>query len=191
LPDDEITTRRGVPVTTVPRTLLDLATVLPSDRVEQAINEAEVQRLGNALPIAALLARYPRRRGVAVARTILDGARIGSTITRSELEDRFRAFLIHRRLPVPEVNTSMRIGDGWVECDFVWRAQRLIAELDGHAFHVTAADYERDRARDRALSVAGWRVVRITWRQLQDDSARLAADLRWLLGLRASPNDSR
>ena len=183
LPDDEITTRRGIPVTTVPRTLLDLAAALPRHQVEHAINEAQVQRLGDPIPLAALLARYPRRRGVAVARAILDDARIGSTITRSELEERFSTFLLHHGLPWPEINANIGFGDGSVECDFVWRAQSLIAELDGHAFHATAADYERDRARDRALSVAGWRVVRITWRQLQDDSARLAADLRRLLGL--------
>jgi very-short-patch-repair endonuclease len=181
LPDDETTTRRGIAVTTVPRTLLDLAAVLPSDRVERAINEAEVQRLGDPLSLAVLLARYRRRRGVAVARAILDDVRIGATITRSELEEHFLAFLVRHRLPRPQVNATIRTDHRAIECDFAWRAQSLIAELDGHAFHSTATDYERDRARDRALSVAGWRVVRITWRQLHDDSARLAADLRRLL----------
>jgi very-short-patch-repair endonuclease len=164
-------------VTTVPRTLLDLAAVLPPHQVARAINEAEVQRLADPVPLVALLARYPRRRGVAVARAVLDEASIGSTITRSELEEGFHAFLIHHDLPRPEVNANVRIGDRLIECDFAWPAQGLIAELDGHAFHVTTAAYERDRARDRALSVAGWRVVRITWRQLRDDAVGLAADM--------------
>jgi very-short-patch-repair endonuclease len=187
---DEVTIVGGIPVTTVPRTLLDLAAVLPRHQVERAINEAEVRRLDDPLPLAALLARYPRRRGVAVVRAILDGTRIGSTITRSELEEGFLEFLIHHRLPWPEVNATIRIGDRSIECDFAWRAQRMIAELDGHAFHATAAAFERDRARDRRLSVAGWRVVRITWRQLCGDALALAADLRRLLGLGASANDS-
>ena len=69
----------------------------------------------------------------------------------------------------------------WIEGDCVWLPQRVIAELDGHAFHATAAAFERDRSRDRVLQAAGWRVVRITWRQLHDDSAALVADLRGLL----------
>jgi very-short-patch-repair endonuclease len=120
---------------------------------------------------------------VAVARAILEDARIGSTITRSELEERFLAFLIHHRLPRPEVNANIRTGDRSIECDFAWRGQGLIAELDGHAFHATTVAYERDRARDRVLSVAGWRVVRITWHQLHEDASRLATDLRRLLGV--------
>jgi very-short-patch-repair endonuclease len=189
LPHDEVTVVGGIPVTTVSRTLLDLAGVLPRHQVERAINEAEVRRLGDPLPLAALLARYPRRRGVAVARAILDDGGIGSTIMRSELEERFHAFLSDHGLPRPEANATIRIGDRSIECDFAWRAWSLIAELDGHAFHATTAAYERDRARDRALSVAGWRVVRITWRQLHDDAVALAADLRSLLRLWPTAGD--
>ena len=108
---------------------------------------------------------------------------------RSELEERFHAFLTDHRLPRPEANATIRIGDRSIECDFAWRARSLIAELDGHAFHATTAAYERDRARDRALSVAGWRVVRITWRQLHHDAVALAADLRSLLRLWPSAGD--
>jgi len=64
------------------------------------------------------------------------------------------------------------------------RAQRLVAELDGHASHGTSAAYERDRARDRVLNAAEWRVVRITWRQLHREPEAVAADLRALLGAR-------
>ena len=84
-----------------------------------------MQRLGDPVPLAALLARHPRRRGVAVARAILEDARIGSTIMRSELEERFLAFLIHHRLPRPEVNANIRTGDRSIECDFAWRARGL------------------------------------------------------------------
>jgi very-short-patch-repair endonuclease len=63
--------------------------------------------------------------------------------------------------------------------------ERLIVELDGLAFHAPARAFERDRVRDRALSVAGWRVVRVTWRQLRDDPVALAGDLRRLLAVTA------
>jgi Protein of unknown function (DUF559)/Transcriptional regulator, AbiEi antitoxin len=69
----------------------------------------------------------------------------------------------------------------WMECDCVWLSHRLIVELDGRATHDTAAAFERDRARDRLLQAAGWRVPRITWKQLQHDGDRIAADLRELM----------
>ena len=59
---------------------------------------------------------------------------------------------------------------------------RLVAELDSYGIHTTRRNFEADRARDRALTAAGWRVVRITWRQLHHDATTLAAQLRTLLG---------
>lgn len=182
LPADEVTVLRAIPVTTVPRTLLDLATVLDKRQVERTMEEAERRRLDDPLSLRDLLTRYPGRRGTATIRAILETASLGITITRSELEERFLAFLRARSLPSPELNVPLELCPGqWIEADCVWRAQRLIVELDGHATHRTAAAYERDRARDRALNAAGWRVVRVTWRQLHSAPGRLEADLRTLL----------
>ena len=187
LPADEITYVDAIPVTTVPRTLLDLATVLDKRGVERAINEAEVQGHTDPLSLPALLARYPRRRGTAAIRAVLAEDRIGASVTRSELEERFLQFVADRDLPRPELNVSIAVRGGFVEADCVWRRSRLIAELDGRAVHGTAAAFERDRARDRALGAAGWRVVRITWRQLSSGEAReLAEDLGTLLGVNRS-----
>ena len=86
-----------------------------------------------------------------------------------------------RRLERPELNALVDVGGDSFECDCVWRRQRLIVELDGRAFHATAAAFERDRARDRRLQAAGWTVVRVTWRQVRDDPATVIADLRLLL----------
>ena len=80
----------------------------------------------------------------------------------------------------------MPVGDRWFEVDCLWRAERLIVELDGRTFHYTAAAFERDRERDRLLLAAGWRVIRITWRQLIREPARLVRDLRAVLGPRTS-----
>ena len=155
LPADEITSLAAIPVTTVPRTLLDLAAVLDHREVERAINEAEVQRYTDPLSLPALLARYPRRRGTAAIRAILRAGGMGTALTRSELEERFLRFLARWGLPRPELNVSIAVRGGFVEADCVWRRSRLIAELDGRAVHGTAAAFERDRARDRALSADG------------------------------------
>jgi hypothetical protein len=179
---DETTWERGIPTTTVPRTLLDLATVLPSSQLERAINEAEVQRLTDPLSLPDLLDRYPRRPGTPAIRAILTRLESGMQIAHSELEDRFLTFVAEWRLPPPEVNVWLQIRGVWLECDCIWRSERLVVELDGRATHGTAAAFERDRARDRALNAAGWRTVRITWHQLQSDAPVLAEDLRAVLG---------
>jgi very-short-patch-repair endonuclease len=179
LADDEITRERGIPVTTVPRTLFDLAAVVPRHRLERAINEAEVQRrLTDSLSLPVLLKRHPRRRGSKALRAILE---TGATLTRSDLEARFLMFVEQTRLPTPEANAHLLINGIWIECDFVWRAERVVAELDGRDTHDTAAAFERDRARDRALAAAGWRTVRVTWHQLRREPESLAADLRQIL----------
>jgi hypothetical protein len=89
VPVDEITVLAGIPVTIVPRTLLDLAAILDRRSVERAIDEAEIRRYADALSLPELLARYPRRRGTATIRAILDLGSIGTTRTRSEWEERF------------------------------------------------------------------------------------------------------
>jgi very-short-patch-repair endonuclease len=180
LPADEVTVREGIPVTTTPRTLLDLASVLTRQQLERAFEEAEVRRpSGPALdrrspcspskvPRGNVAARSPRRRAGRL------------DVTRSKLEDQFLAFLDRHGLPRPQVNAGIEVRGRWMECDCVWRSHRLIVELDSRGFHGTTAAFERDRARDRVLQAAGWRVVRVTWRQLHDDGGGVAADLREL-----------
>jgi very-short-patch-repair endonuclease len=178
LPADEVTEVRGIPVTTVPRTLFDLASVLARHQVERAIEEAEIRGLRDPLSLSDLLARYPDRRGASIIRAILrDGARV----LRSELEARFAAFLQDMGLPAPKWNVSLLVAGRRIECDCVWQKPRAIVELDGRAIHDTAAAFERDRVRDRMLQARGWRLVRVTWRQLHDDPDGVAYDLRAIL----------
>ena len=124
-----------------------------------------------------LAERYPRRPGNRTIRALLDEAGIGAKIIRSELEERFQDFLIRAGLPLPQTNV---IVEGY-EVDRVWAEQRLIVELDGHATHATTHAFELDRARDRRLEAAGWCVIRITWRQLENEPDLVEADLRRLL----------
>jgi hypothetical protein len=178
LSPDELTTKDGIPVTTVARTLFDLASVLPQHRLERAMNEAEFRRYGDALSLPSLIAQHPGARGTRALREVLAQRDLGEIRTRKELELRFLALLERAQLPRPEINAPLKVSDRWIEADCLWRAQRLIAELDGRAAHATVRAFESDRLRDRRLQAAGWNVVRITWRQLHDDPRAVAADLR-------------
>ncbi len=177
LPADERTTHRGIPTTTVPRTLLDLSAFVKRHEVRSALRRAEQLRLTDPLSLHDLTTRYPRRPGLATFRALLEEASIGARIIRSELEERFQDFLIKIGLPLPQTNAVI---EGF-EVDCVWPEQRLIVELDGHATHSATYAFELDRARDRRLQSAGWHVIRITWRQLELEADLVEADLRRLL----------
>jgi hypothetical protein len=179
LPADELTIALAIPVTTVPRTIFDLATVLGADRVEHALRESERLRLYDRLSLEDLLARHPRRRGAATIRECLRRRREAPPgVSREELEARFQTFIAHSRLPRPELNAWLDFGTRRYRADCLWRRLRLIDELDGFATHGTRPAFEDDRERDRILQAAGWRVVRITWRQLHDTPEAIAGDLR-------------
>jgi very-short-patch-repair endonuclease len=167
LAPDEIATHHGIPVTTPARTLLDLAAVLQRHQLQQAINEAEILRLPGP---HQLTDRYPTKRGTRALRTLAP-----ATHTRSDLEARFTTFLNDRRFPRPQTNTIIE----GKEVDFVWPDQKLIIELDSWEYHRTRAAFEADRRSDRHLKAAGWTVIRVTWRDLDDPDA-LEAELRAL-----------
>jgi very-short-patch-repair endonuclease/predicted transcriptional regulator of viral defense system len=181
VPTDEVTVRIGIPVTTVPRTLVDLAAVLRTADLRRAAEQAEALRLADPVPLKTVVQRHRGRHGAGRLRAIVDDG-IEATITRSELERRFLSFIEEHGLPRPQVNVAMEVNGIRIEADCVWRAQRTIVELDGHTFHSDRHAFERDRERDRLLQAAGWRVVRITWSQLHLQPAAVLRDLNELLG---------
>jgi very-short-patch-repair endonuclease len=107
---------------------------------------------------------------------VLGRRRGGATVTRSDLEEMFITLIDAAGIPRPEINA---IVEGF-EVDAVWRDVRLVVELDGRDTHGTAAAFESDRHRDRVLQVAGWRVVRITYRQMRDTPRAVVDDVRLL-----------
>jgi very-short-patch-repair endonuclease len=126
--------------------------------------EALVRRLTTRENILALVDRHPTRSGVTELRALLDeGAE--AALTRSEAERRFRELIANAKLPKSRANVRV-VGR---ERDCVWRQQRLVAEIDGFRFHSSRRRFERDRSRDAELIAAGFRVVRITWRQLETE----------------------
>jgi very-short-patch-repair endonuclease len=176
LQPDEVTVHDGIPVTTVPRTIFDFAAEASQRELERAINESEVLRLWDELSLDHLLHRYPRHKGTRAIRAALSQRRAGATVTKSELEEMFLELVDSAGIARPEINA---IVEGF-EVDAVWRDVGLAVELDGRDTHGTAAAFESDRRRDRVLQVAGWRVVRITYRQLRDTPRAVIRDVRLL-----------
>lgn len=178
---DEVGVVAGIPVTGLSRTLLDLASILSRERLEGALNEAEVLGLTDRISVPALLARHPRRPGTVTLRAILNDVGRARGVTRYEFERRFAVVLASTDLPRPHRNADVAVAGRFFEVDCLWRAQRVIVELDGRFVHGTWRTSERDREKDRLLIADEWRVVRVTWRQLRDDAPAVVADLRRLL----------
>jgi very-short-patch-repair endonuclease len=177
LPADETTLHNGIPITTVPRTLLDMAPTLSERQLKRAINEAEINRLWDELSLHDLLHRYPGRSGTGKARAALHKRNEGATHTKSDLEELFLAFADRAGLPRPETNVYIE----GIEVDCVWRSERVVLEVDSWEFHRTRAAFERDREKSRVLQAAGWRCVPVTYLQLAHASREVSRDVRRLL----------
>jgi len=165
---DEVTAMRGIPVTSLARTLLDLADVLNPQALRRAITEAEYRNVFDLTSLTAVVRNNPGRRGAKVMRA----AEQAGHRTRSPLEDRFLAFVDRWRVEDPESNVWL---EGY-EVDFLWRRVGLVVELDGAAEHGTRAAVRRDRKKDRVLWRAGFRTMRLTDDAL-DAEEEVAPDL--------------
>jgi very-short-patch-repair endonuclease len=162
---DEVTLRHGIPVTTVARTLLDLADVLERQALKRVITEAEYTNQFDLGPINAVVQNNPGRRSAKLMAAV--GARRHRT--RSVLEQRFLGLL--ERNGVEEPQSGVWI-EGY-ELDFVWTRVGLVVELDGLAAHSTRSTFNADRLRDRRLWRAGLRTMRLTSQALEDEMAVL------------------
>lgn len=186
IPADEIGAVAGIPVTSVSRTLFDLAGIDSKRQLERAMHEAEVRRYTDRLSLPDLLARYPRRRGAANLQALLR-SKVPVGITQTDLEELFVELLDAHGLPRPQLNGTLPIRGRLLRPDCMWSRQRLLVELDGGAAHRTDRAFQGDRQRDRILLAEGWRSARVTWWQLHDEPAAIAADLRELLRIRSEP----
>jgi very-short-patch-repair endonuclease len=162
----DVVVRHGMPVTVPARTLLDLAATTPRRELERLVEEAQVRRLVSHGELLAMVERGAGRRGVRKLRAIVS-LLDEPLLTRSEAERRLLALVRSANLPLPR--TNVRIAG--LEVDAVWPEHRLVVEVDGYAFHGTRAAFERDRRRDARLLMAGYRVIRLTWRQLTREPA--------------------
>jgi hypothetical protein len=172
----DTTNHEGIPVTTVARTLLDLAATVQGHLLERALAQADILRLYDHRAIADVIARSNGRRG----RSILAAATAREPkLTKSGWEVRMLKLVRDAGLPEPLVNEPFDAPDhGECKPDFHWPAHNLIVETDGWDTHRTRQAFEDDRAKDAALTAAGYRVVRFTWRT---DDPTIVRRLRALL----------
>jgi predicted transcriptional regulator of viral defense system len=179
------TTLHGIPCTSVVRTLLDFAAVEPEWKARTAVAQAEVLRILDRQRLRALLKRSRRRRGVARLRLILDTIHPQTNRTRSELERLFLGICARSTIPQPEVNVWLPAPDGKrYQADFLWRDAGRIIEADSRRFHDTDSSFLSDRKRQQQLELAGWRVSRCTWEEVEQEPRRLALTIQGLLDQR-------
>jgi very-short-patch-repair endonuclease len=179
--NDERAVEDGIPVTSVFRTIFDLSAVVELRELERAFHEAEVRGLRDRVSLPMLLERYPRRRGARNLRAVLGSAE-PVAITRNDFEEAFLALVDANGLPRPRMNADLMARGRFFEIDALWDRERVAVELDSRSVHGTTKRFESDRERDRILVAEGWKTMRVTWRQLQDEPEAIAADLRLALG---------
>jgi predicted transcriptional regulator of viral defense system len=186
---EDVTVVNNIPVTTLSRTLLDLAEVTTERQLERAFNQAEIVEGLDLRAINDQLARNPTRRGAKRVRHVLQTHYIASTPTENDFEDAF--LMLTRSLGLPDPTPQFWIdpgdGDPPIRADFAWPDRKIVVETDGEKTHGTKQAFQDDRRRDQRLIAAGWTVIRITWKQLNFRPHELRPLLLKLLGP-SSPN---
>jgi hypothetical protein len=171
----DTTNHEGIPITTIARTLLDLAATVRPDRLERALAQAERLQLYDDRAITDVLERANGHRGKAALTRATAGE---PKLTRSELEARFLALVRRAGLPEPLSNFTLDALDhGPCEVDYYWPSHRLIVETDGWETHGTKAAFKSDRRKDAALTSAGYRVMRFTYDDVVFDADTVVARL--------------
>ncbi len=179
LPSSGVTRRRGVPVTTVGRSLLDFAAAASERYLQRAVDEGTYLRLLHPTALDTLLVERRGQPGTAALRRAL-GARDRPIRTRSELERLFLELIIEAGLERPLVNRRIRTSEGSFEVDFCWPGRRLIVETNGYRAHGPEHRFNADRDRNQRLGSACWRVYRFSSDQVferPEQTARRVAAL--------------
>lgn len=169
----------GIPCTSPSRTIVDIAGIVGERALRRTIEQAAVRRMLD-LPMIDEILEGPRRRGSPRLRAVLDDWRSyeRGTKLRSVMEAKLLSLVAQRGLPAPECNVPLKLAGASFEVDFLWRRQRFVVETDGERYHGNPEAEKRDRDRDARLTAAGYRVLRISWYDLEQGSAPTIAKLR-------------
>jgi very-short-patch-repair endonuclease len=174
LPRQDARTMSGLRITSVARTICDLAATESARDTEQAFQEALYRDIVTDTALEAVLECEPRRRGAPVIRSLIRDPRL----TRSERERRLLRLIDQAQLPKPLANVPL---NGY-KADIYWPKYNLVVEFDGWRAHGHRLAFESNRKRDQILLAAGIRTLRVTDRQLEDEpiavTARIAQALR-------------
>jgi hypothetical protein len=172
-PDDR-TEVDGIPVTSVARTLLDLAEVVPRRKLVYALEQAERLRVFDLRELEAVMARSHGRRGLKALTEAIQEIEPEAEYVRSRMERLFVAFCKRYELGVPPMNVSV----GGFVVDAVWHERKLIVELDSWTHHRTRRAFEEDRRRDALIKRrTRFELVRVTYRWLTEEPDDLAATI--------------
>ena len=156
--DEDCALVQGIPVTSLARTIVDLADVLPEKRLADSVHESEVQRRFDLRAVEGVLERLPGRKGRHKLNRVLTAYRDVQPFSRSRAERLVLEACARHSVPRPQVNT-------WIdefEVDFYWPEAGLVLEFDGEAVHRTTRAFHEDRRRDRVLAARGIQVIRAT-----------------------------
>lgn len=176
----DITTVDGIPVTSVPRTLLDLATILSPNQLERACEQALLERVFDMRAMSELLGRSRGARGIRKLRAVLALGDLGEDVPASGLERTFRRLCHQAGLPRPELNRYLLLGDEYHRVDFLWRKEQVVIETDGGRYHSTGWQRRRDARRDQLLTAHGFSHARIPDDEISHrpgEAVRRAAEL--------------
>jgi very-short-patch-repair endonuclease len=171
---EDATTWRGIPVMSVPRTLVDLAAVLDVDELARACHEAGVRYRTTPVQVEAVLTRLPNSPGAGKLRRILRG---DVRVALSKLEARFLNLLREAGLPLPRTNRP--VGRRRVDCH--WPERHLTVELDGYRYHSSRHAWEQDRRREREARARGDEFRRYTYGDVFEAPRLMLNELRALL----------
>jgi very-short-patch-repair endonuclease len=178
LAEDERGNLDGIPITTPARTIADVAGMLASRELEQAVAVGEREGLVTSKELAQLTERYPRRPGMPLLRAILR-ERNECHFTRSEAERRCLQLLRNAELPRPHTNVTV----GPYELDLFWPEAGVAIEIDGWEHHSRRARFEADRRKDNWLRARGIDVIRLSWRQITHQATASAVQVGQALAL--------
>jgi very-short-patch-repair endonuclease len=179
----DVTEFKGIPVTTVPRTIVDIAGHFGFDPLAELCHHAQIRYRVRPRVLYSALSRCPNAKGAANLHRIFRG---DGDILLSDLERRFLALLRKARLPLPRTNRPA--GGRYVDCR--WPEHKLTVELDSYTYHHTRHAWEQDRRREREARVRGDEFRRYTWDDVKKYGDYVLRDLQPLLTLRVPPSPS-
>lgn len=186
LATQDLTEVDGIPVTSVSRTLLDLASVLSPRELGYALDRAERLQLFDLGALRDVLARARGRKGVSALRQAIAAWR--PTDHKNEFEARFQELVVSAGLSRPQANVLVDGERLTHEVDAFWPSCRLAVELDSFEYHRTRRDREQDATKQADLELAGYRVLRLTWDDVAVHSARTVRRLQLALTARGAAN---
>jgi hypothetical protein len=181
---EEVEVRGGLAVTTVARTLVDLAGILDLPALRKVVGRAAVRRRLDLQAIDIAISNAKGRRGLKALELALVPYRTKDgkvPDVRSDFETLVLPQLVDMEMSRPQTNAPIHIDGERFLVDFLWERERLIVETDGRETHETSTAFQADRRRDQLLVAAGYRVLRVTWNQIHGERQAVLDRIRRVL----------